>query len=372
MKKELEKELSRQRKFFENILSGMKDWVRVIDKDNKIIFLNEPMKQQLGDTTGQACYKALNKKEPCEHCITNRAIFEGKSHTKEEVVGDNIYSVVSSPMFDENHQVYGAVEVFRDITDSRAMEQRILEQNIKMKKDLNFAKQLQHRILPENKVYYDALKIASVYVPCEMLGGDVYDVIEINESHIGMYIADVSGHGVTSSMMTMFIRQTLKNLGEKAIDPATTLRYLYHRYRELNIDEQYYITIFYGVYNKKAKTFTYSNGGHNCMPVILGRDRVYQIYMAGLPICGIFQDVHYDKEVLSLHSGEKLLFFTDGIIEAFHKDKGFYEDRRLLNLCRKYFHREMEELMEVILRNVQDFAECDIKDDIAMMMAEIL
>ncbi|AOT73119.1 hypothetical protein Gferi_13575 [Geosporobacter ferrireducens] len=372
MKKELELQLKKQRKFFEDILSGMKDWVRVIDRDNRVLFLNEPMKKQVGDTTGQQCFKALNKKEPCENCITNRAIFEGKSITKEEVVGDKIFSVVSSPIYDEENNIQYAVEVFRDITEKRAMEELILEQNTKMKRDLNFAKQLQHKILPENRIYNNTLKIVSVYIPCELLGGDVYDVIEINENYIGMYIADVSGHGVTSSMMTMFIRQTLKSLEEKAIDPAVTLRYLYHRYRELHIDDQYYITVFYGVYDKKNKSFCYSNAGHNCMPIVLRKNYVEEVYMPGFPICTVFEDVQYENEVLTLHSGDRLLFYTDGIVEAVHPDKGFYQNDRILELCTSYLKEDMEPLMEAIITDVQEFAQGEIKDDIAIMMAQIL
>lgn len=372
MKKELKLQLEKQRKFYEDILSGMKDWVRVIDKSNKVLFLNEPMKKEVGDTTGQQCFKALNKTEPCENCITNRAIFQGKSIAKEEVVGDRIFSVVSSPIYDEDHNIQYAVEVFRDITEKRAMEQLILEQNTKMKKDLNFAKQLQHKILPENRIYNNTLRIASTYIPCELLGGDVYDVIEINENYIGMYIADVSGHGVTSSMMTMFIRQTLKNLEEKAIDPAVTLRYLYHRYRELNIDDQYYITVFYGVYDKLHKRFSYANAGHNCMPVILRQEWVEEVYMPGFPICTVFDDVQYESQVLTLYPGDRLLFYTDGIVEAFHQDRGFYQNDRVLELCRKYQQEDMEKLIEIIITDVQGFAEGEIKDDIAIMMAEIL
>ena len=372
MKKKLELQLETQRKFYEDILSGMKDWLRVIDRNNCVIYLNEPMKQQVGDTTGQQCFKSLNKTEPCENCITNRTIFEGKSITKEEVVGDRIFSVVSSPIYDEANNIHYAVEVFRDITEKRDMEKLILEQNAKMKKDLNFAKQLQHRILPENRVYNNTLRIASAYIPCELLGGDVYDVIEINENYIGMYIADVSGHGVTSSMMTMFIGQTLKNLEEKAIDPAVTLRYLYHRYRELHIDDQYYITVFYGVYDKKNKGFCYANAGHNCMPIILRQQHMEEVYMPGFPICTIFEDVQYENQELTLHPGDRLLFYTDGIVEAFHPDKGFYQNDRVLELCAAYRKEDMEQMMEAIITDVQVFAEGVIKDDIAIMMVEIL
>ncbi|MBB6218526.1 sigma-B regulation protein RsbU (phosphoserine phosphatase) [Anaerosolibacter carboniphilus] len=372
MSKELKNQLIQQRKFYENILSGMKDWVRVIDKDNKVVFMNEPMRKYVGDTVGRECFRALGKTSPCEHCISNRAIFEGTAITKEEVVDGRIYSVVSSPIQSGDNSVRYAVEVFRDVTEKKAMERLLIEQNRKMKSDLDFAKQLQHKILPENRVYNYTMKIASKYIPSEILGGDVYDVIEINDHDIGMYMADVSGHGVTSSMMTMFIRQTLKNLGEKAIDPALTLQYLYHRYRELNIDDQYYITIFYGVYNKNTKLFTYANAGHNCMPILLKEDTVEEIYIEGLPICTIFEDVEYDKNQIALEKGNKLLFYTDGISESYHHEKGFFQTQGVFQICLENKDKEIETLIDMVIHQARDYATEEIKDDIAIMVGEIL
>lgn len=372
MSRELENLLIQQRKFFENLLSSMKDWVRVIDKGNKVVFMNEPMQKYVGDTVGKECFKALGKTSPCEHCISNRAIFEGTSVVKEEVVDGRIYSVVSSPIQGADNSIQYAVEVFRDVTDKKAIERLLIDQNRKMKNDLDFAKQLQHKILPENRIYNQTLKIASKYIPSEILGGDVYDVIEINDQDIGMYMADVSGHGVTSSMMTMFIRQTLKNLGEKAMDPALTLQYLYHRYRELNIDDQYYITIFYGVYNKRTKLFTYANAGHNCMPILLKEGKVEEIYIEGFPICTLFDDVEYDKSQISLEKGNKLLFYTDGISEAYHHEKGFFQTQGVFDLCLENRDMEIEALTDMLIQQVRKYATEEIKDDIAIMVGEIL
>ncbi|KXG73881.1 SpoIIE family protein phosphatase [Thermotalea metallivorans] len=372
MSKELESQLIKQRKFFEDILSGMKDWVRVIDQNNRVIFMNEPMRKYVGDRIGQECYKALGKNKPCEYCISNRAIFDGKSIAKEEIVDGRIFSVISSPIRDENNNIYCAVEVFRDVTEKRAMERLLLEQNKKMKSDLNFAKQLQHKILPENRIYNHTLKIASKYIPSEILGGDVYDVIEINDDDLGMYIADVSGHGVTSSMMTMFIRQTLKNLGDKAIDPAVTLQYLYHRYRELNIDDQYYITIFYGVYNKGTRLFTYANAGHNCMPILINKNGVEEISIGGLPICTIFEEVDYEKRQVILEKGDKLLFYTDGISEAYNVQEGFFQNTKVLEVCLENRDKGTELLIDAVIDRVKHFATEEIKDDIAIMAGEII
>ncbi len=372
MIEKLQIELLKQKIFFENIMSGMKDWVRVVDINNRVIFMNKPMKEQLGNNEGKACHIALGKNSPCENCIKNKTIFEDKVIIKEEIVDGRIYSVISSPMKDEKDKVTSVVEVFRDITEEKKMESRLLQQNSKMKNDLNFAKQLQHKILPENKVYYNALKIESLYLPSEILGGDVYDVIEIDKDNIGIYIADVSGHGVTSSMMTMFIRQTLKNLDRDATDPEITLKYLSRRYRELNIDDQYYITIFYGVYNKSNKLFTYSNAGHNCMPIIIGKNEVTEIKQPGLPICSIVDEDGYKKRTIKLDKGDKILYYTDGITEARNIKSEFFGNENIMELCRSNKDKDIKDLLKIIIDKVNTFSGENIQDDIAIMIGEIV
>lgn len=371
MEKILRRELRRQKQFTQDVLSGMKDLVRVIDQNCKVIFINEPMKNFLGDITGTICYHALGKAKKCSNCISERSIKEGIVVKKEEAIGDKIFSVISSPIRDEDGKIYAAVEVFRDITEKKKMEKMILDQNLKMKRDIDFAKYIQHKMLPKNGIYHDMIKISSKYIPSEMLGGDVFDIVRIDDENIAIYIADVAGHGITASMMTMFTKQALKNLGREAIDPAHTLSYLNERYKELHLDDYYYITILYGVYNKTTKSITFANGGHNCMPIIIKEDEVEELFILGMPISNLYNDSGYDQYNIKLQKGYKILFYTDGITEAKNKEGKMFGEG-LLNICSNNLKTESEETIEIILRSIMEYSNKNIKDDIAIMMMEVL
>lgn len=371
MEKILTQKLERQKRFTEDILAGMIDLVRVIDKDNKIIFVNEPMKDLVGDVRGEVCYRSLGKCCKCERCITETTIRHGKIVRKEEVVGNKIFSVVSSPIRDENGGIYCAVEVFRDVTEKKEMEKTILQQNLKMKRDLDFAKKIQQRIIPQDGIYNNMIKIHSRYIPSEILGGDVFDIIDIDEENIGIYMADVAGHGVTASMITMFIRQTLKNLKKDALDPVHTLNYLNSRYKELHLDDNEYITILYGVFNKTSSTMKIVNGGHNCMPIILRKDETDEIFLPGLPICTLFDDVEYKEHTVQLSSGDRILFYTDGISEAKNPQNEIYEDR-MLEVCLENLNSSSDKLIKNIIDDVVDFSNNNLDDDVAIMMMEVL
>lgn len=367
----LQKKLKRQKRFTQDILSGMKDLVRVIDSNCRIIFINEPMAKMLGDITGNLCYTALGKNQKCSYCISEETINKGITQKKEEIIGDKIFSVISSPIRDENGKIYAAVEVFRDVTEIKKMEKTILKQNLDMKRDIDFAKYIQNKILPKDGLHNNTAILTSTYIPCEALGGDVFDVINIDKDNIGVYMADVAGHGVTASMMTMFIKEALENLGKAALKPSQVLRHLNLRYKELHLDDYHYITIIYGVYNKKTRILKVANGGHNCMPLVFKKDKIQELFIPGLPICSLFNFDEYVEHSIKIEKEDRVLFYTDGISEAKNNKKEMYEGR-ILEIAFQNKDKDSLEIINNIVKDVEEFSKGNITDDIAIMMVEPL
>ena len=110
--------------FVFNILENMQDMVRVVDKEDNVVFVNKIMREKLGNFIGKKCYELAGRNRKCMDCISEKSIEYCKPFEKEEEFNSNIYSVVSSPVFNENNQKYYAVEVFRDITEQKNMEKK--------------------------------------------------------------------------------------------------------------------------------------------------------------------------------------------------------------------------------------------------------
>ncbi len=148
-------------------------------------------------------------------------------------------------------------------------------------------------------------------------GGDIFDIYYIDEDNIGIYICDVVGHGVTASMMTMFVRQTMRAIKDDILSPSRALSELHQKFIALDLDTDKYFTIFYGVFNTKDRSFKYSNGGHNCVPIKINDEEISLLKTNGFPISLIFNKVDYTEEEIKLSpGGDKILFYTDGITEA--------------------------------------------------------
>lgn len=357
----------------EHIINGMSDWVRVIDLNDNLIYVNKSMSSSLkGDFIGKKCYKAIGRDTPCENCVSRSAVINGQPQHKEELILDRIYSVISSPIKDNDGNIIAIVEVLRDITDMKKLQKEIILQNKKLKRELNMARRLQCSLLPKNPPE-DKVEFSYIYKPCDTLGGDFLDIFEIDAGHIGVYIADVSGHGVAASMLTVFLRSSIdKNL----LSPADALKKLYKEFNRDYSDQDLYITVFYAIINTQNNTLVYSNAGHNVSPIVLNPDskRFELLRIPGIPISNWVEDPSYNDRKLVLNKGDRLFLYTDGIVELKnHNSEQFGEDR-LVNALQNN-SKSPDVILDQIIKAASKFAGIDqysqVADDITMALIEI-
>lgn len=358
--------------FINGIINGMSDWVRVLDRDDNIIFINRAMAEGLNCyPVGRKCFNAIGKSEPCENCISRKAAFEGKSFTKEEIIGDRIFSVMSSPVTNDSGEVIAVVEVLRDITQLKQLQKKVIEQNTKLQANLDMARKLQCSLLPRH-LPNDKVKFSFIYTPCETLGGDFLDIYRIDDDNIGLYIADVSGHGVSASMLTIFLRSSMN---KKTTSPSQALKELFAQFNADNFDHDLYISMFYAVININRKTMTYSNAGLNVPPILFGRNVFRILRMPGIPISSWVDTPDYNETSISLESGNRLFFCTDGIIEIMNSSKEMFGEERLLQLLTADTSEPVQILNDIV-DNVCSFAgmsdTTEIPDDITMALLEVV
>lgn len=349
------------------VLESMADWVRAIDKKGNIIYANKTMKDALGhDMVGKKCFTSYGETDYCNFCITKRTISTGEIVQKEQMISDKHFSIKSSPVTDNEGKIYAAVEVFRDVSRERKLELELIDKNKKMRIDLGFARKIQEKILPNKGRFYN-LTLDYIYNPSEMLSGDMFDIFTIDSDHVGMYISDVSGHGVAASMTTMFIRQTMRSIKSDILNPACVLTELHRRFKNLNLEVDKYFTIFYATFNKSTYEFKYANAGHNCVPVKYNDKSIEFLKVKGYPIVLLFEEIKYEQKVLHLEKKDKLLLYTDGITEMKNRDGVEFGVEGLIKLIEDKKDIKLSEIEEVITNYSWDEQE----DDFAMVLVEI-
>lgn len=249
--------------------------------------------------------------------------------------------------------------------------------------DIAYAKEMQHLLLPVNMPEDKNVSFVAKYVPAEHLSGDFYNVVKIDENNIGLYIGDVSGHGVSAAMLTMFANQNIKIIKEdddyfsepEIMSPGFVLKNLYRAFNKTNFKIETYIVMLYGVYNTQRKTFTYSSAGINVPPLVIrSTGEVLELDVKGFPICKLGEYImpFFDDRIIQLNTGDKIIFYTDGLVERKDNDentntisfKEYMELNHLLN------HIELEQVIEKNLLKYRGSHNV-LMDDVTLIIMEV-
>lgn len=322
-----------------NVIEKMDSMVRVMDEEDNIVYMNKRMREEFGDLTGCRCYELLRRDCKCDNCVALGCQQTGQTESKDVEFKGKIYRIFASPANLSESESVGrySIEIFYDITEQKKLEEENEAHYRKLKEDIDFAKQVQTKVLPEDGIYWNSVKLSSAYEPSEDLSGDIFDVVRIDDQKSLIYIADVSGHGIRSSLLTIFLRQVIRGMKEGAGDLTSVMDQLIRDYNGLHIGNEQYFTILCALYDKKEETVTFINGGHNCLPILVRENgEPEEILVRGLPICSLLSRSNHQEVTVPAKKGDRLILYTDGIVEAGSPEgKEPFGLKRLLELVRR-------------------------------------
>ena len=346
-----------------SVLNSMEDWVRIVDPNGDTIFLNQSLEK--AKKKSEELNQYLSATTPL-NISTNDDSLRNTTVIEEKLISDRYYSIKASPIYIDD-KYCGTVEVFRDITRETNMKIELFEANRNMLDDIRFVRKVQSSILPKNKEYAN-IDLRGIYIPSSNVSGDLYDIIKINDNKYAFYIADVMGHGVKASIMTMFIKVTMSSIFERhpEFSPSEALFKLRSKFFDLEIDTSQYFTAWLGVFDFDDKSLTYSNAGHNCPPMIFRQEveKCEYLQASGRMISNIIEPDVYNEVRICLRDADKILFFTDGAVEATNKEKKEYGLERLKeSFCT---HRDLDK----IYQDIKDFTWGEQEDDLTLVMVD--
>lgn len=208
-------------------------------------------------------------------------------------------------------------------------------QAVAMQVDLNRAMRIQQGLLPKEAPFTERLSLSAVYQPMAKVGGDLYDVAQLDDNRLSVYIADTSGHGISSAMLTIFLKHAVQGLlrnGDLSVrSPGNLLTELNQIIIQEDFGQGIFVSMTYLVLDLERMLLTYSTAGHP--PLLLRRDgeAVRRLHKPG-PVLGVNPKVIYTDEERMLQRDDILLLYTDGIVEARNVDGEFYGEERLKQL----------------------------------------
>jgi hypothetical protein len=245
-----------------------------------------------------------------------------------------------------------------------------------LSEQMRLAGLVQQDFLPTQLPNSDEVRWVATFMPAEWVSGDIYDIVRIDEQHVGFYVADVVGHGIPAALLTIFLKQAL--VMRETIDnnyhifsPAEVMKNLNVRMAAQKLSGYQFATCCYCLLNVKTLQMTYARAGHPYPILIKPNQRPQQMEIRG-SLLGIFTQAEYVQETIQLQPGDKVLLYSDGaepFIGSFDDTIGFnFSD----NFCKlKDLHIvEMIDKFNTLAQN-QEIDPSEV-DDITALAFEVL
>ena len=245
----------------------------------------------------------------------------------------------------------------------------------RLQRELEIAREVQRSFLPARMPEMPGLDIAARCIAAEEVGGDYYDAIPLGPDRLALVIGDVSGKGIQASFFMTLAKGFLQTLAHETDSPAEVLRRA-NRLFVANAPRGTFISLIYGIFDFKARTFTFARAGHN--PVILKRspnqtaDFVQPAGLAiGLTDRAVFNET-IQEETIPLQPGDTLVLYTDGFSEAMDRAKTLYTDERIAERVAASNSHSAVDLLDALVDDVQAHAAgADQHDDMTMVVVKV-
>lgn len=255
--------------------------------------------------------------------------------------------------------------------------------NTRMKKDLDMAAQVQQALLPKSQPNIEGVSFAWTLNPSDELAGDTLDFIPLDDDHIGFYVLDVSGHGVSSALLTVTLHHWLSpqlsrsrifkrrytNGKHRISSPAHVAAKLNQQFPQ-NLETGQYFTFIYGILHTKTYLFRYVTAGHPA-PFHLSNNVTAQLQATGPPI-GILPDFHFQDNEVQLNPGDRLYLFTDGLTEMQNQEEEEFGAKQVIAQIEQDKTVPLDQSLSNLVTGARSWGKDSIyTDDIAILSLEI-
>ena len=271
-----------------------------------------------------------------------------------------------------------------DVTKRREAENALRAAKERMSKNLEMAAKVQHSLLPDSLPESLGIKFAWRFQPCEELAGDILNVFWLNEHQIGLYLLDVSGHGVKAALLSVTLSHWLSPqsgqphlfANQVAGEAGLLVRSTDQVAKQLNLqfpmdpDRNQYFTIVYAILDLRSFTIRYTSAGHP-PPVKMSRNTEATFLEYGDFPIGIMETAEYHEYIVPLEPGDRLYFYSDGVTEAIDNNSQMFGTSRLLDIIRREQTSTLDQSLSSILEKLTHWCDCrGFRDDVSLLALE--
>ncbi len=251
---------------------------------------------------------------------------------------------------------------------------RVTAEKERIGTELDVARHIQASMLPCIFPAFPERSEFDIYAsmtPAKEVGGDFYDFFLIDDDHLAMVMADVSGKGVPAALFMMISKTLLKSAAQSGLSPKAVLEKVNDQLCENN-DAEMFVTVWLGILEISTGIVRCANAGHE-YPAVMRKGGAFELFKDrhGLVLAGM-EGARYREYTLTLHPGDRLFVYTDGVPEATDSENALYGTQRMLDALNRHTDGTCRTLLEALHRDVEVFVgDAPQFDDITMLCLEI-
>ena len=261
-----------------------------------------------------------------------------------------------------------------ELSELRERDQMLRYYAERLDGELKLAARVQQDFLPKNLPQVGRVRFSVIYRPAGFVSGDLYDVMRLDETNVGVYMADAVGHGMPAALLTMFLKQALVTkeilpTGYRLLTPGTAMERLNDALVAQNLSQATFATAVYATLDTKSLMLTVARGGHPT-PVRMTRDGAVQTLDCEGSLLGIFPSEKFAETTVQLESGDRVFLFTDGVEVAFGTAERALDTMQWCEQLRSRHGMPTAEMVKEFA-GLLDRAGKQLKDDTTMIVMEV-
>ena len=280
------------------------------------------------------------------------------------------------PKSNDLRELLAKVRVFLRI---KHLQDQLRDQNEKLKyenemneRELQMAREVQLALLPHEGGRKGRLNVAFRYFPMLWVGGDLFDVVESADGSTAFFISDVSGHGVSAAFVTAMIKTSVLAYSGGNLSVSDLVERVNGAIANLVTGDRF-VTAFFGILDADATRIDYVNAGHLYPLLMRAGTKSFDLLESTQAPLGVLDDLDFPAEQVSVSVGDRLVLYTDGIIEAPNSAEEQFGMARFEESVLSHSERELEELVDGVIQELVEFAGRDtFDDDVNLVVCEVV
>ena len=312
----------------------LQDDLEIINKTNAKCILVLPLERQ-NNTLGLLYL---------ENSLMNSAFCKDRVETIKLISSQLAISLENVDLYEKLKTQNTVLETEVELVSGKVQEQK------KLDKDLQAAERVQSRLLPRKTPRIKDFVLEAYYKAARKVGGDLYDFYVFSDNKVGILLADIVGKGVQSALLTVELRNVLRQNVNEELSPAEFFTILNGVIKDNDIIDKH-VPMIYGIIDVEKGEFTYSNAGHDDGLYVSGKR--FQLLPSNGPPIAMFEEDEFEEETLVLKDQDKILFYTDGLTDDLNSTNEPFGLDRVQDILREEI--EPGKVLDTLMKAHQEF-----------------